>query len=64
MSDSVSMRFYLKNAFDFEVRNKIETRMQVLNALDELNEEETDELKLLELVKEYLQKRIGEMVTT
>ena len=64
MSDSVSMRFYLKNAFDFEVRNKIETRMQALNALDELNEEETDELRLLELVKEYLQKRIGEMVTT
>ena len=58
------MRFYLKNAFDFEVRNKIETRMQALNALDELNEEETDELRLLELVKEYLQKRIGEMVTT
>jgi hypothetical protein len=58
------MSFYLKNAFDFEVRNKIETRMQALNALDELNEEETDELRLLELVKEYLQKRIGEMVTT
>lgn len=63
MPESVSLRFYLKNAFEFEVRNQIDTRMQSINEIDELNEEETDELRLLELVREYLMKRIGEMTT-
>lgn len=63
MPESVSLRYFLKNAFDFEVRNRIDTRLKSLNQIDELDEEETDELKTLELVREYLTKRIGELTT-
>lgn len=61
MPGNDSLRFYLKNAFDFEVRNKIDLRIDQLRKIDDLDEEGTDELKLLELVREYLLKRIGEM---
>lgn len=58
---SHSIRYYLKNAFEYEIRNRLEPRMIQLNAIDELDEEEADELRLLKTIEEYLHKRIGEM---
>lgn len=58
---SDSIKIYLKNAFEFEIRNFIEIRISQLNEIDELNEEQADEFRLLKTVQEYLQKRIGEM---
>ena len=61
MNDSIS--YYLKNAFDYEIRNNIDLRINEFNDLDELNEIQTDELKNLEVVREYLLKRIGQLKT-
>jgi len=58
-----SMNYYLKNAFDYEIRNNIDLRINEFNNLDELSELETDELKILEGVREYLLKRVGELKT-
>lgn len=63
MSEGASINSYLKSAFDFEIRNKIETRLRDLNEIEDPNEKESDELNNLELIKEYLLKRIGEMKT-
>ena len=57
------MNYYLKNAFDYEIRNNIDLRINEFNNLDELGELETDELKILEGVREYLLKRVGELKT-
>ena len=61
MPSSDSIKYYLKNAFEYEIRNKIETRVKQLNEIKELNEEQADELRLLKTVHEYLHKRMGEM---
>ena len=61
MPNSDSIKYYLKNAFEYEVRNKIEVRMMELNRIKELNEEQADELRLLKTVQEYLHKRMGEL---
>jgi len=61
MPSSDSIKYYLKNAFEYEVRNKIEVRILELNQIKELNEEQADELRLLKTVQEYLHKRMGEM---
>lgn len=63
MSEGASIGFHLKNAFDFEIRNRIDIRIKQLNDLEELNEKQTDELQTLEIVREYLLKRIGELKT-
>jgi hypothetical protein len=57
-----SVNYYLKNAFDYEIRNNIELRIKRLS-VKELDEQETDELKQLETVREYLLKRMGELKT-
>lgn len=62
MSESSdSIKYFLKNAFEYEVRNRIETRINQLNEIDELDEEQADEVRLLTTVQEYLQKRMGEL---
>lgn len=58
---SDSIKYFLKNAFEYEVRNRIETRISQLNEIDELDEEQADEIRLLTTVQEYLQKRMGEL---
>ena len=63
MPNSDSIKYYLRNAFEYEVRNKIEVRILELNQIDELDEEQADEIRLLKTVQEYLQKRMGEMKT-
>lgn len=62
-NSSDSIKYYLRNAFEYEVRNKIEVRILELNQIDELDEEQADEFRLLKTVQEYLQKRMGEMKT-
>lgn len=58
---STSVDYFLSTAFDYEIRNFIETRKQRLNQIDDMTEEEVDEMQKLEFIKEYLQERIGEM---
>lgn len=58
---STSVDYFLSNAFDYEIRNYIETRKYKLNQIDDMTEEEVDELRRLDSIKEYLQERIGEM---
>lgn len=58
---STSVDYFLSNAFDYEIRNYIETRRYKLNQIDDMTEEEHDELRRLDFIKEYLQERIGEM---
>lgn len=62
MSESSdSIKYFLRNAFEYEIRNRIETRIDQLNEIDELDEEQADEFRLLTTVQEYLQKRMGEL---
>lgn len=61
MNDSI--RYLLSSSFDYEIRNGIEVRITEINRNKEndLSEEESDELKILIEVREYLKKRITEM---
>ena len=58
-----SANYMLKSAFDYEIRNYIDLKLSILNSLEENNEEELDEIKLLTQTKEYLIKRSGELRT-
>jgi len=61
---NVSMGYYLKNAFEYEIRNNIDIEINQLRERDpqlDFTEEETDRIRQLELVRGYLQVRIGEM---
>jgi len=59
MNDSIN--YMLKTAFEYEIRNYIDIHVQELNSIDDLDEKNSDRLKELQTVKEYLLKRIGEM---
>lgn len=58
-----SIRYLLSSSFEYEIRNGIEVRITEINQNKDtdLSEQESDELKTLIEVKEYLQKRIAEM---
>ena len=58
---NASMSYYLSTAFDYEIRNRIDIDLARLQSIDELSEEESDEFKILDTVKEYLLRRKGEM---
>ena len=61
---NVSMGYYLKNAFEYEIRNNIDIEINQLRERDpqlDFTEEETDRIRQLELVRGYLQVRICEM---
>ena len=58
-----SIGFYLNTAFDYEIRNRLDIDIARLQRIDELNEAQVDELKMVNTVKEYLQKRKGEIKT-
>ena len=60
-SINLSIGFYLSTAFDYEIRNRLDIDIARLQTIDDLNEEQTDELKVLNTVKEYLLKRKGEI---
>lgn len=61
MNDSI--KYLLGTAFDYEIKNNIDVRIQQINKNknEDLLEETSDELQLLLEVKEYLKKRIAEM---
>lgn len=58
---NASVEYFLTNAFEYEIRNRIDIERQKLDKIDDLTELEADELQKLESVKKYLQERIGEM---
>ena len=58
-----SIGFYLNTAFDYEIRNRLDIDIARLQRIDELNEAQVDELKILNTVKEYMLKRKGEIKT-
>jgi hypothetical protein len=58
-----SIGFYLNTAFDYEIRNRLDLDIARLQNIDELNEAQVDELKILNTVKEYMLKRKGEIKT-
>lgn len=56
-----SIGFYLTTAFDYEIRNRLDIDIARLQIIDELNEEQCDQLRILNTVKEYMIKRKGEI---
>ena len=56
-----SIGFYLNTAFDYEIRNRLDIDIARLQNIDELNESQADEFKVLTTVKEYLLKRKNEI---
>jgi hypothetical protein len=56
-----SVAYMLNTAFDYEIRNYIDLQIYKLNQINELDEKEADRLRELQMVREYLLKRIGEM---
>jgi hypothetical protein len=60
---NVSMMYYMRTCFDYELRNHVDLRIAELSDpdLDDLREDESDELRTLITVREYMQRRIAEM---
>jgi len=56
-----SIGFYLTTAFDYEIRNRLDIDIATLQDIDELNEEQCDQLRILNTVKEYMLRRKGEI---
>lgn len=56
-----SIGFYLNTAFDYEIRNRLDIDISRLQDIDELNEAQCDQLRVLITVKEYMLKRKGEI---
>ena len=61
MNTNDSMKYYLKNAFDYELRNFIDLEIDRLKKLDQLSELEIEELEELHYVKRHLTKRMEEL---
>jgi len=58
----VSAAYMLRTAFEHEIRNHLEIRIAAITDGDhDLTEEESDELKKLSLLRDYLIQRIGEL---
>ncbi len=55
-----SIRFYLLNAYEYEIRNFLQIEIDKLSNIV-LNEEQIKLLNELEIVKTFLQKRISEL---
>lgn len=56
-NDNVSINYMLKTAFDYEIRNFIDVNKM------KLTEEDAEALRILQIVRDYLTKRMGEMKT-
>ena len=61
MSTNDSMKYYLKNAFDYEIRNFINLEIERLKKLEQLSETETEELEELFHARHHLTKRMEEL---
>ena len=57
-NENVSMNYMLKTAFDYEIRNFID-----INKMKLTEEEDAETLRILQIVRDYLTKRIEEMKT-
>lgn len=55
-----SMKYYLKNAFDYEIRNFVNLEIDRLQKLEQLSEQEEEELFELFSTKRHLTKRMEE----
>ena len=55
-----SMKYYLKNAFDYELRNFVNLEIDRLQKLEQLSDEEEEELFELFSTKRHLIKRMDE----
>lgn len=56
--DNISINYMLKTAFDYEIRNFID-----VNKMKLAEEEDAETLRILQIVRDYLTKRMGEMKT-
>lgn len=57
---NASIGYLLVNAFEYEIRNYLDIKVaQLAKPNRDLGEEESDELRRLLVVREYLQQRIG-----
>ena len=56
-NDNVSINYMLKTAFDYEIRNFIDVNKM------KLTEEDAEALRILQIVRDYLTNRMGEMKT-
>lgn len=55
-----SIGYLLANAFEYEIRNHLDIKVaQLTKPNRDLGEEDSDELRRLLVVREYLQQRIG-----
>ena len=61
MNTNDSMKYYLKNAFDYELRNFINLEIDRLQKLEQLSDDEEEELFELFSTKRHLTKRIDEL---
>ena len=57
-NDNVSINYMLKTAFDYEIRNFID-----VNKMKLTKEEDAETISILQTVRDYLTKRMGEMKT-
>lgn len=58
---NISMSYYLRTAFDYEIRNNLDIRINQLSDLTEKNSQDLEELDNLIQIKGYLEERIVEM---
>jgi len=61
MNTNDSMKYYLKNAFDYELRNFVNLEIERLQKLEQLSDNEEEELFELFSTKRHLIKRIDEL---
>ena len=61
MNTNDSMKYYLKNAFDYELRNFVNLEIERLQKLEQLSDDEEEELFELFSTKRHLTKRIDEL---
>jgi len=60
-NQNTSMSYYLRTAFDYEIRNNLDIRINQLSEMSDKTSQETEELDSLIQIKIYLEERIGEM---
>lgn len=57
-----SIGYLLVTAFEYEMRNHLDIKVaQLVKPNRDLSEDESDELRKLQIVREYLQERIGSL---
>lgn len=61
MTDNLSAAYMLRTAFEYEICNTLEIRISQLTGHERDLTEESDALQKLQIMKEYLRQRIGEL---